>query len=462
MAENLSVQFFTDAKAQFESAGKWRWIVVALLAYLHIGLVMPFATDTRDKAAVDRELADNRAAEEVLKPVLDAADKLANRVNVAKDQVAADLKATLIERFRRLSGTVSALSELNPAQAEGDEGAALFAKPVQQQQMQQQMTQEDPSVLAPMSSALRRRIAETASAVGPGVVPPELQAYIESGLIAPAFRQANEEWAQSGSKIAQDGAAAIAENIAKAKAATPAATAELDRLEKSMEALDSEAQHLTFAPPRDPAWWRTVRGKEASILSMTSDFSARVGDFNTSQMALQTLTTRIDDIVSKNQQAATALNNNLVELDKRAVDLQSQLSEIGAPLKVVSFKLSEIAPLMPLIIAATLAVITAWTAEGLHRMTLVAELVGDEADGMAIRTWLRAAAGGSRARVAGIEVVVAIASVAWVLAATWNVAPLPVPFLTHLILTAIAVAVVLAARAYHWCRANEAMSLVGC
>jgi hypothetical protein len=178
-------------------------------------------------------------------------------------------------------------------------------------------------------------------------------------------------------------------------------------------------------------------------------------------MALQALTTQIADIVSKNQQAATVLNDTLAELDKRAAELQSQLGEIGAPLKVVSFKLSEIAPLMPLIVAATLAAIAAWTAEGLRRMTLAAGLVGDEADRTAIRTWLHAAAGGSRARVAAVELAVAIASVAWVLIAARNVAALPPPFLTRPILAAIAIAVVVAARTYHWRCADEAASSGG-
>ena len=139
MADNLGVQFFTDAKAQYESAGFWRCVVVAVLAYLHVGLVVPFAADTRDKVAVDRQLAENRAAEEALKPLLDASDKLANRVNEAKEQVAAHLKTELVERFQRLSGVVSALAALDPSQAEGDEGAALFGKPPQQH-MQQQCT----------------------------------------------------------------------------------------------------------------------------------------------------------------------------------------------------------------------------------------------------------------------------------------------------------------------------------
>jgi hypothetical protein len=425
--------------------------------------VVPFAADTRDKAAVDRQLAENRAAEEALKPLLDASDKLANRVNEAKDRVAARLKTELVERFQRLSVAVSALAALDPTQAEGDEGAALFGNAPQQlmqQQMQQQMAPKDPSALAPMPADLRRRIAESARAVGHGEVPPELQAYIESDLIPPAFVHANDEWAKSGLQTAQDGTAEIAEAIAKAKAVAPAAV-ELDRLDKSLKALDDEAHRLTFAPPADRAWWRTVGGKEANIARMTSDFAARVGDVNASHMALQALTTQIADIVSENQQAATALNDTLAELDRRAAELQSQLGEIGAPLRVVSFKLSEIAPLMPLIIAATLAAIAAWSAQGLRRMTLAAGLVDDKADGSAIRTWLHAAAGGSRARVAAVELAVAIASVAWVLFAAESVAAFPPPLLTQPILAAIAITVVVAARTYHWRHADEAASAGG-
>jgi hypothetical protein len=79
MADNIGTQLFTDAKAQYESASKWRWAVVALLAYLHLGLVVPFVESTGDKAATDSELADNRAGEKVLKPILSAANELSKR-----------------------------------------------------------------------------------------------------------------------------------------------------------------------------------------------------------------------------------------------------------------------------------------------------------------------------------------------------------------------------------------------
>jgi hypothetical protein len=455
VAECLGVRFFIDAKAQYESAIKWRWVFVALLVYLHLGLVVPFVADTREKAKVERQLTESRTAEGKLQVALDGANKLAKQLGEAKDRIASDLKAKLVDRFRRLSTAVSALSALDPTEAERSQGASLFAKPPPPQ-MQQQVVQQDPSALEPMPPALRRRIAETARAVGAGEVPSELQAYIESKVIEPALVQAKEEWAKSGLTIAQDQAAPITEGIKEAKAALPAAAKELDNLETAVEALRSEAQRLSFERPANPDWWRTVSGKEATILSMTADFSQRIGNFNINEIALRRLTAQIADLARKHQEAATALNAALAELDKRAADLQSRLGEIGAPLKVIAFKLAEIAPLLPLIIAAILAAIAAWTAEGLRRLTLAAELVGEDTDSTAVHRWLHAAAGGSRAWIAGTELTLAIASVAWVLVAAWNVAALPTPFLTQPIFAVIAAAAVIAARANHWRRADEA------
>ena len=82
---------------------------------------------------------------------------------------------------------MSTLAALDPSQAGGPEGAALFSPPGQQQIQQQQIVREDPSASAPMPPELRRQMAATAKAAEPGELPPELQAYIESGLIAPAF-----------------------------------------------------------------------------------------------------------------------------------------------------------------------------------------------------------------------------------------------------------------------------------
>jgi len=454
VADQLGVQFFTDAKAQFESAARWRWVVVALIAYLHAGLVLPFAVDTRDKAAVERQLADNRTAESALKPVTEAANKLADGVNKAKDQVAADLKARLVERFQRLGKAIAALAALDPARAEGDEGAAVFASP-QQPQMQQAPPQ-DPSALPPMDPKLRRQVVEAAKT--PGLVPPDLQSYIDKEVIGPPFESANEAWAKSAAAFAQ-GRTTIAEVIGKAKPAAPAAAPDLDRLAEALKTLGEQVRTLQFKPPSGQTWWRTLRGKDDTIVAMTSGFMAQVGDVTASQAALQTLTAQIGKLVSENKEAAAKLNDTLADLDKRAAELQGQLGEIGAPLKVVSFKLAEIAPLLPLIVAAVLAAIATWTAEGLRRMTLAAALVGGKDDAPVVHAWLRAAAGGSRVQIAWVELVVAIASIAWVLAAAWTVTSLPPPVLTPPVLTAIAVVGVVGARAYHWSRADEAATV---
>jgi hypothetical protein len=425
--DNLGVKFFTDAKARFETAGLWRCVMVALLAYLHVGLVAPFAAYTREKAEIDRQHDDYMAAEGALKSVVDSSGVLATTINEAKNEVAKHLKDELVERFKRLSRVTTELAALDPSEAEGERGAALFEN-TPLQSVQQQMTAEDQLALVPMRADLRRQIAKSAGAVGQGEVARELQNYVDSEVIEPALRHAKSDWASSGLKFAQDGAPAIAEGIAKAKAVVPDAT-ELDRLGKSVEMLQSEAQGLNFAPPPNPNWWRTTGGKETSISQMTSGLAGQVSAFFTNQMALQDRTTQIADLVGKNHRAIMALNDKLTDLDKRASDLQSQLGEIGAPLKVISFKLSEIAPLMPLIVAVTLATLAVWTAQGLRRMTLAAGLVDDEADGIAIRKWLREAAGGSHIKITAVELALTIACVAWVLVAAWNVASLrPPPF----------------------------------
>jgi hypothetical protein len=385
---------------------------------------------------------------------------LVKSVNEAKNEVAKHLKVELVERFKRLNNAMSDLAALDPDEAEGEKGAAVFGKPAPQSMVQQNILPEDPLTLARMPAELRRQISESARSVGHAEVSRELRNYIDSELLKPAFEHAKSEWASSGLKIAQDGAATAIKSIAKAKAVAPTVS-ELDLLRGSVDALRSEARRLDFAPPPNPDWWGTAGGKETSISQMTSGLAEQVSVFFTNQVALRERTTEISDLIIKNQQTLTVLNEELGDLNKRAEDLQSQLGEIGAPLKVISFKLSEIAPLMPLIVAITLAALAAWTAQGLKHMTLAARLVGDKADGAAIRTWLNAAAGGSRSQVIAVELAVTIASLAWVVIAARNVAPLPPPFLTQPILAAIAVVVVVTARAHHWRCANDAMSASG-
>jgi hypothetical protein len=458
MAENLAVQFFIDAKGQYASALKWRWIVLALIAYLHVGLVLPFASDVREQTKLGTEIADSRATQDALKPILAAADAFAKRLDDAKKKAVAALTDDLAGGFRQLSEKVNGLAELGPAKAEGDEGEAIFVspRPPMQPLMAQQAVRQDPPTVAPMEAKLRRQIAEGAKR--PGDIPSDLQAYIDAHIVAPAFARANAAWGGGGKQIAQEMAAKIAESIASTRTSAPAATTELDRLEKAARALRDGAQNLTFKPPPNDTWWRTVNDKEATVLSMTAGLSSSVSAFTTSQVALQTLSAHIEEIATQNQSAANQLNDALKELETRAAALQAQIGEVGAPLKVISFKLAQIAPLMPLVIAIALAALAAWTADGLRRMTLSAQLVADADAAKAIRVWLRAAAGGSRPQLVATETALAIAALAWVIAAALNVESLPPPILTQPILAAIAVIIILGARAYHWRCADEALS----
>lgn len=457
MADNPAIQFFSDAKAQLESVRKWCWVIVALLAYLQFVLVEPFIADTNAKASLDQQLAENQAAAKALKPVLEDAAKLAHRVDDEKNQVAEELKDNLVMRFKRLDEAIKALSGMGPTKAEGSEGEALFASRERQQQQQQQV-QQDLSALPPMESSLRRRIAETASMPVPGELPAELQRYIQNSLIPPAFDHANETWLNFLNEE-QASAKAIADDAMKAEAAAPMAKDQLVLLTRSIKALNENSQSLTFVAPPTP-WWKSVAGKEDTIISMTSRLSSSVGNLNTDQAGLGALTTQIEEIVAKKKETTEALSTALDDLQKRAADLQSKLGDIGAPLKAVSFKLAEIVPLMPLTIAIALAAIAIWSADCLRRMSLASGLIDDDANRGVVRAWLRAAGGGSRAKTAVMATALTVLSAAWVLFAARDAFAFPSPFsfASEPMLVAIAVVIVVVARAIHWHAADRAVS----
>jgi len=299
MADDPGVQFFTDAKAQYESTGRWRWVVVALLAYLQFGLVTPFVADTRAKSEIDRQLADSREAEKALKPIVEKADTLTNSVNSEKDSVATELKQQLVRRFQTLSEAIRALDALGPSRAKGEEGEAIFEGRLQQQQQQQQQNAPDPSALPPMDPDLRQKIAEKAN-VGASELPPDLQRYIASAVIPPPFTNANTSW-RDFLNTEQDYANAIVEGAAKAEGAAPIAKTELRSLAETVKRLNDGAMTLDFsrAPPADSTWWRSVGGKEQTILSMTADLARRVNDLDNRQTTLRALAEQIDETVKK-------------------------------------------------------------------------------------------------------------------------------------------------------------------
>ena len=192
---------------------------------------------------------------------------------------------------------------------------------------------------------------------------------------------------------------------------------------------------------------------------MLAGFVDRVGNIDERQSALRDIEAKVAEIVSQKEAALDKIGAALADLDKQAADLQSQLGELGGPLKVVSFKLAQLAPLMPLIVGLALGGITLWTADGLRRMSLAARLAGEEGEGRVVRTWLASAAGGSRPKIATLETSLGLISVAWVVVAARSVSSLAAPFLTPAMILTGAILVVVAARLYHWSRAQEALAV---
>jgi len=100
MADDLGVQFFTTANAQHEGVTKWYLIVLAVLAYLHFALVVPFAEQTARKAEVDRELAANRTlGDQLTTPIVDSVTALETHLRADVKTVTTGLRNDLVARF---------------------------------------------------------------------------------------------------------------------------------------------------------------------------------------------------------------------------------------------------------------------------------------------------------------------------------------------------------------------------
>jgi hypothetical protein len=466
---DLGIQFFTAAKAQHESAAKWSLIVLVILLYFHLAIAGPFAQQTADKAGIEQALSDSRAIAAQLDPIVNSAAAFIASVDREVTEASTGLRDDMVGQFRALNENIQALAMLGPDDAEGELGAQLFGPDFsmgfqqQQQQVQQQPMPVDLGpMLEPMSPALRRLVAEAAQ--NPDLEPQfsaEMERYITAFIITPAFARANDSWAAWRLPRLTGEAAQLTAGIDASVAATGAASGPLNDLRAALGALGDEAQILRFAPPTSSDWWRSVAGKETSIRSMVEAMRRGADNLGQQQDLLQAARDTASQAVAANQQRAKEVEERLADLDRQARELQAQLGEIGEPLKVISIRLSILAPLLPLVIALAIAALTLWRTDALHRMHFAASLVAGDGDGGVLRRWLQEAAGGTAQRLMLREAAVGAVACAWVLAAWQAVRLLPLPHLSGTAIIAVALAVVIGARAYHWYRARGALALAG-
>jgi methyl-accepting chemotaxis protein len=468
---DLGVQFFTAAKSQHESGAKWSLIVLVLLLYFHLAIAGPYARQTADKAEVDRALEDNRKVEAQLDPIVKSAAAFVKRVDGELTEVSARLRDDLVAHFRSLDQAIQQLSILSPEEAEGDLGNQVFTAGgsggfAQQQQQQQQQQAPPPddlaAMMAPMPPALRGMVA-TAAQTGDATSQhrEEIERYIAASIITPAFARANALWTSRDLPGLLDNARTLTAEIEKSAASAGNATDQLKQLQAAVASLSEEARRLSFVPPADEGWWRSVAGKEESIGAMVDAMQRGARKLGAEQGKLQAARDEVSRSVQANLERTKQIDEALAELEKQARDLQAQLGEIGEPLKVVAVRLSLLAPLLPLVIALAIAALTLWRAEALRRMRFAAGLVPSGDEGDVLRRWLQEAAGGSVGLMAVREIVIAGIAIAWVLSAWQGVRALPVPHLSSFEIVSLALTALIAARAYHCYQAGQALRIAG-
>lgn len=464
MADDLGVQFFTAAKAQHEASAKWHLIVLAVLAYFHLALAGPFAKQTEELAAITHERDQKRVLDSQLADVVGLADEFTGFVQEEVAETSSALRNELVEAFATLDAIIPQLIRLGREKAGGEDGARLFRPSpmdgIQQQQQQQAPPPEtlDPTLVV-MDPQLRVRVAEVGqTANGDLRQLAELNSYIGDSIVAPAIQRANDSWAEDRQSIVAM-AAEIDERIGSTVDTAGDAADPLRRLRDTVLTLRKIAEELTFAVPEGTAWWGTIGGKETSIEKMLEAMTQGIDQRRSALKEVKEQATEAAEATRQSDRRAQEVAAELAALEEQAKELQTQLGAIGEPLKVISLKLSLLAPLLALIIGLGLAALALWRAESLRRMSVAASVVADAARDRVIRPWLRSAAGGSPALLLVRELASGAVAAAWVLAAWLATRSLPTPLLPSPAVIGLALAAVAAAWAYHWRRSAQALAI---
>jgi hypothetical protein len=463
MADDLGAQFFTAAKAQHESSAKWHLIVLALLAYFHLALAGPFARQTEELAGIIEARDQKRILETQLTEVVAQAEEFTGFVQEEVAETSSALRNELVEAFAALDAIIPQLIELGPEKARGEDGARLFQpssmsgmQQQQQQQQQQQAPQPEAPTIALMEPELRVLVA--GSATGDLRELAELNDYISKSVVAPIIQGANESWGEIRPSIVTM-ATEIDGRIQSTIDATGDAADQVHRLDDTVLKLRRIAEELTFAVPEGTKWWGTIGGKEASIEKMLEEMTKGINQKRSAIEEVKVQAVEAAEATQENDRRAHEVAAELAKLEEQAAELQAQLGAIGEPLKVISLKLSLLAPLLAAIIGFGVAALALWRAESLRRMSVAATVVVDAAQDKVIRSWLRSAAGESPALLLVWELASGALAAAWVLAA-WNATrSLPTPLLSSITVIGLALAAMAAAWAYHWYRAAQALAV---
>lgn len=460
MADDLGVQYFTAAKAQHEASAKWHLIVLALLAYFHLALAGPFAKQSEDLDAILEARDQKRILESQLTDVVVRAEEFTGFVQEAVAETSSTLRDKLVESFAALDAIIPQLIRLGPEKAGGEDGAQLFhassMSGIQQQQQQQQASQPEAPTIALMEPELRVQVAERAN--GDLRELKALNEYITSSVVAPLIQRANESWEEVRPTIVAmanelDGRLQSTVDVAGD------AADQLRRLDDTVLKLRNIAEDLKFAVPDGTKWWGTIGGKEASIEKMLEAMTKGINQKRSAIDEVKIEASEAAEATQENDRRAQKVAAELAKLEEQAAELQAQLGAIGEPLKVISLKLSLLAPLLALIVGLGVAALALWRAESLRRMSVAATVVVDAAQDKVIRSWLRSAAGGSPALLLVWELASGALAAAWVLAA-WNATrSLPTPLLPSSTVIGLALAAVAAGWAYHWYRAAQALAV---
>jgi hypothetical protein len=466
MADDLGVQLFTAGQEQHTAARRWLAIAAVILAWFHFLVVLPFVSLSRQHEAIQAELKLHGDLNDAVQQILAQNDQLIKSAQAKTTAASQALLDDLVGRLGRVNTAMAELHELGLDRAESDAGAAVFdSTPGAHAQPMQQVRQPVPTgrpALPIMPPELRRKVAESSNdPARRDQLLDLITPYVNDAIIHPAFVQANDAWHRGTLPTLTGDADRVHKLIESAPAGDAAVTAALKRLDSQLTAITTSAAGISFAPPSNPDWWRSLAEKERTVREVFETLAREVPGLAQQSAALQAIRSQTDAALAQQQDLQRSIERAMAELETETRKLGEQLGEIASPLKVVSVDLATGTRLLPLFIGLVFSVLTVWSANGLRKMGLAKTGIGDAAQARTADAWIHYATGGSAVSVVRNSILPALLAGAWVVAASFSASGVAkTTAAATLSIAGLALLAVAAAAAYHWRSAMSALPSV--
>jgi hypothetical protein len=415
---------FTTANAQYQTALKWRWLAILVLAFLEFFIVAPYVELGRAKQRAELELRYGAALAQSAKAfgagLAEAGEQIRGRVRQRTDEIREELGC----RFSSLNAAIAAARGETPPPRHVRAEAPRVQMSIPNMAMQAPLAApDDPCAAAPPAfSAEQTRAIRAASR--PEDLVRDLRPYVEQEIVLPSLRRFNREWREAEARPLADQVARLASSLSDAKQKAGAMPPGFAATWQALERAAAETGALIERIRLDEAaaagtWWRTAQGK---AVQMEIAFAAASGAIEDAMKPSRTAQESLAEIVDGQSRLLAQIQEKQTQKQKDLDELRASVAAAVTPAKWFAADLDDVAPRFTVLLGLALAVAMAWPASRLAELVAIARTsLRLDSGNEAMRFWLGTQSVRRGAAPAGLgSLALGAVLLLWIVFAAWQ------------------------------------------